>query len=214
MAHRRQEELASLVLLRILVATVSSNPTREFFHSVIELGRREIRPQDIGDIKLCVRGLPQQVIRQSHFAARANHELRVWNVSGVQVRTNQRIIDLLSGDFLCHHIFRNLLDGFGELKARTIIEGNLQLQPSVVFSSLGRLFELLSKFGRDLGEIPQEGESNVVLSNLVEFLGEHTRKKIEEVFNLVFAAMPVFAGKGINREKFELTLTGMGGRYS
>src|SRR5204862_455420 len=64
-------------------------------HGLEQVAAPEVRPQCFGDVNLGVRDLPEQVIADAHFAARANQEVGVRLPRGVQETRKALLIQIL-----------------------------------------------------------------------------------------------------------------------
>src|SRR5690606_19372818 len=77
-----------------LESPVTAIAAREMVERRFEIDRFEVRPQDVGEIELGIGRLPEQEVREPHFARGTDQEIERRHVGGVEVR-----LDRLGGDF-------------------------------------------------------------------------------------------------------------------
>src|SRR5438067_9873626 len=64
-------------------------------HRLEQLASAEVGPQHARDVELRVRDLPQQEVRDPLLARRADEQVGVWTVGGVEPRGDRVVVDLL-----------------------------------------------------------------------------------------------------------------------
>src|SRR4051812_22990427 len=78
---------------------------------LLEVGAREVRPQDLGEVELAVGRLPHQEVRDPLLAAGADHQIRIMHLRRVE-QLAERLLATA----------RVALGGVEDLRATTVVE--------------------------------------------------------------------------------------------
>ena len=95
-----------------------------FFEGGEELGFAKIGPEGLSDDEFGVRDLPKEEVADAHFAAGANHEIRIGNVMGVKV-LGENLFGDVSGVKLAGFDFcSNAANGFNNFGAAAVTQSH------------------------------------------------------------------------------------------
>src|SRR5436853_5890102 len=87
----------------------------------------ELRPERLDEDELRVGGLPEQEVREPELARRPDQQIRVRHLGRVQVRRDERLVDLVRGDAGLDDPPQRLDD----LRASAVVERDPEQEPAV-----------------------------------------------------------------------------------
>src|SRR2546428_10282296 len=100
----------------------SARPPLELAHGAIEIARPEIRPEGRRDHQLSVGNLPQEKVRDPHLAARADQQVGIGNVRGIEGPADVLLRDLVSLEVASLNLARQRAERVEQLVAAPVVE--------------------------------------------------------------------------------------------
>ena len=98
--------------------------SRVFFESGVELGFAEIGPEGGGDDEFGVGDLPEEKIADAHFAAGADEQIGIGNVSGVKVLGENLFGDVGGVEVAGPDLLGDAADGIHDFGTATVTQGH------------------------------------------------------------------------------------------
>src|SRR5689334_23497577 len=100
----------------------SPGPALELGEGAIEIDRPEIGPERRRDPELRVGDLPQEEVRDPHLAARADQEIGIGNVGGVERLGDVLLRDVLGLELAGQDLPRERAERVDQLVTRAVVE--------------------------------------------------------------------------------------------
>src|SRR5262249_43417451 len=109
-----------------------------FFDRGEKIPLREVGPEFGRNVHFGVGSLPEQEIRQSHFARSANEQVRIGIISSVKMFAKHRDVDHSFVDVAQFDGAEQTLDAVNDLIAPTVAERQDERQPGIFAGRLNR----------------------------------------------------------------------------
>jgi len=162
----------------------------------------KVRPQDRGKIKLCISDVPQEEVADALFAAGSDQEFGFGEVFspevgfeggfGEGVGVEEALLGGPGNEASCMQDFLAAAVAKGEGKSKAGTAGR---------ASYSLTEALYQRTGKHRFPGADNMEANVILNETLFFLVEHEVEQLHEGRDLILGALPVFRGKGIQREE-------------
>src|SRR5205823_6706850 len=110
----------------------SARPALELGHGAIKIDGPEIRPEGRRDQKLGVGDLPQEEVGDPHLAARADQQIRIRDVGGVERLADLLLRDVLGLELARQDLARQGAERVDQLVPGSVVEGHQHGEPGVV----------------------------------------------------------------------------------
>src|SRR5438067_12897532 len=148
---------------------------------LVEVGPAEIRPQRLRAVKLGVGRLPEQEVAESHFAGRADDQVRIGEPASVQVTRQGAFVELRQ----VRPLLRQFVDGIDDLLAAAVIDGDVEDGPPADPCSLSRLAHLFLGRGGEVLQPSRESQLDPALRQLIDLAADRLREQVHQGLDLV-----------------------------
>src|SRR5258705_3205548 len=176
----------------------ASRPALELGDGAIEIDGPEIGPESRGHPELRVGDLPQEKVRDPHLAARADQEIGIGDVGGVERLADLLFRDLLGLELPRHDLARQRPERVDQLVPRSVVERHQHGQPGVVACFVYDVVDAASHAGRQSVGPAEHAESSVASHQLGQLRVDRPLEQAHEHRDLVGRAAPV-----LGRERVE-----------
>ena len=160
-----------------------------------ELLLAEIGPEGVAEVEFGVGRLPEQVIAEAQFAAGTYQQVGVGHEGGGQVLGNQLVADCFGLQKALGHLLGYLPGGFCQFPTRRIAQSQHQAHAAVGCGVCDALVEALLHFNRQLVDVTDDAEADVVLHESLLFDG--VEQEGHEGGYLVGGTIPVLGREGV-----------------
>src|SRR5690606_14921157 len=179
----------------ILQTSEAAFAPRKLIECRCKIGRLEVGPQAVGEVKLGIGRLPQQEIRKPYLARGADEKVKRRQVSGVEMR-----LDRFGGD---RPLPRGSTRGAHELVLRAIVERHRERRALVARGARERLLDEPHDVGSKRTPVADDLEPHVIGGKFIEIAQDEALHQPHEVADFLFGAFPVFRGKGVESERLK-----------
>ncbi len=168
-----------------------------------EVSAAEFWPERGSDVDLGVGELPEKKIAQAHFAAGADDEIGVGQVTGVEVLRddffgNFQVLDTTVVGCGGEHG----VEGVNQFRAGAVVEGESQNHARIARGFLARPFHFLLNRRREFVEASDVLQADVVFVKGRNFLLQIAREQLHEEGDFgLGAALPVFFGECVKSQR-------------
>src|SRR2546422_1720039 len=139
----------------------SARPSLELAHGAIEIAGPEIRPEGRRDHQLSVGNLPQEKVRDPHLAARADQQVGIGNVGGIEGPADILLRDVVSLEVASLNLARQRAERVEQLVAAPVVEGHQDGQPGVVPGLVHHVLDATMYTGRHPVRPAEDREPNL-----------------------------------------------------
>src|SRR5450759_1335831 len=149
-------------------AAVAALPLLEIEDRLEEMALAEVGPERGRDPDLAVGDLPEEEVRDAHFAARADEKIRVGQPGRAEARSESLLVDLLGGEPSRAHVMGEGAAGVHDLRAAAVVQSDVERHAAAGRGSGKPLGELLLDGGIELVHPADHAEPDVVLEQVRE----------------------------------------------
>jgi hypothetical protein len=170
----------------------------ELGERLFERHTREVGPQLVAEDELGVGRLPQEVVGEAALSARADDDLGVMHLGGVEELSEVLLLAALEG-----------AGSVEDLRPPAVVESNEKGDAGVgACNALGPAHPLDERIGQT-SPAADEAHANAFLVQLRGFLGDAEVEHLHESLNLLGWARPVLGGEGVHGELLHAELRGV-----
>src|SRR5450631_991104 len=197
-----------------------------------QAGAVEIGPERFGDEHFGVGDLPEEEIADAHFSAGTNQEIGIGQAVGVEVAG-----ELIFGDALDVTISVSIdlaiavrvgvavavalreyrVHRVDDLGAAAVVQSDTQAHAAVGGGAFGGFADVFLHRGRKIAGAAEKAHANIVFLDEWHFLAEIFAQELHEKISFGFGAAPVFDGKSVEGERFNVQagagFNGAAGRF-
>jgi len=170
----------------------------------VQVRAAEIRPEHRREPEFGIRGLPEEEVAEAHFAAGANQQVRLRQISRVEVPGDRFRSDRLGRNPASD----DLPYGVHELSLAGVVDAQVQNESRVASGCRDCLPQGLRRGGREVINPAGGTQADVVLIQLVRFPQDGLPEKAHQPDDFVPGAVPVFRGEHVERQHFDAKLRG------
>ena len=159
----------------------------------------EVGPEGVAEVKLRVGALPEEVVAESDFPARADEQVGVGHEGRGEVLGNEVLVDVGGVELALGRLPGEVAYGFGDFPAGAVAQGYDHGHPRVHRSALLEAQDGLAHHFGHAGEVADDAQAHVVVHE--EFLLERGEDERHECGHLVGRAVPVFGRERVEGEE-------------
>src|SRR3954470_14556287 len=165
---------------------------------LLEVGAREVRPQDLGEVQLAVGRLPHQEVRDPLLAARPDHQVGIMHLRRVE-QLAERLFPTA----------RVALGGVEDLRAATVVERDEQRDAVVGRRLLLGPPHLLDQLRVDALATADEAHPHALLVQLRRLAEDPRREHRHQRIALVLRARPVLGRERVHGQLADAEVDGV-----
>src|SRR3989475_10253441 len=178
----------------------SARPPLELAHRAIEIAGPEIRPEGRRDHQLSVGNLPQEKVRDPHLAARADQQVGIGNVRGIEGPADILLRDVVSLEVASLNLARQRAERVEQLVAAPVVERHQHGQPGVVPRLVHHVIDAPTDAGWHSVRPAEDTEPSVARHQRGKLRVDRALEDIHEGRDLVQRTAPVLRRDRVERE--------------
>src|SRR5436305_9330422 len=177
----------SLLISRALAPAEAPAPRRVLLERGAQLGLAEVGPPAVDEDELGVGELPEQEVRDPELAGGADEKVGIWHLGRVQVRGDERLVDVVRFRPALGDPARRLHD----LRPTAVVEGDPQVEP-VLAGRLGfeRGHALPQRLGRAIAAA-DEARPDALLGKVRQLALDRLAEDLHQCLDLGRRPRPV-----------------------
>src|ERR1700722_10501830 len=165
----------------------------------LERRRVEIRPKPVGEIQLGIGQVPQQEVADALFAAGANEQVRVADITQRQRRSKSRLIELRWRELMALDLQRQAACRVHDVAPAAVAERDLQQQAGVRGGNLLGAGHAGLQPRVQLVALADEAHAHPAAVQFLDLGLERLDEQRHQAHDLIARAAPVFAAEGEQR---------------
>ena len=157
----------------------------------------EVGPERVGEDELGVRRLPEHEVRDPELARRADQQVDLGQVGGVEPRRDRRLVDLVRGEAVVDAAPRRL----DELGPAAVVERDPEAERVEIRGLALELCHPLAQVAGDAVAPAEEPGPHALLGEVGQLLVDRLAEDLHQRRHLVRRAGPVLGREGVDGER-------------